>query len=827
MATNPYVNKVQYGNSTVMDITDTTASEGDVANGEVFYKKSGERATGTAMVAEIPLLPAHGGTGNTNGRVQVGQRSGDQIGQYATAEGYNNNASGQYAHAEGDSTVASSQGSHAEGSSTTASGTNAHAEGSSTTSSSTCTHAEGMGTTASNHYAHAEGANNTASGISSHAEGQNNTASGGYSHAGGFHTTAAYTNQTAIGTYNDNKSTTLFEVGNGSSNSASNAFEVYSDGHVNAQGEYYQGGVNKSAAWDAKVSESLLEDTVGWLGKNELPLTLDKLKSLNTHGTWSGNSFSNNSVTFACEFTSEGYLSKVTVSGTASSAANLFIDKSNGKQPYLGKRLTINGCPSGGSSSTYYINAYRVGTQDGSGGSFQETGNGYTFDYLNDASGTGGNISIGTASGYAASNLVFYPMLRDASITDDTYEPYHPSVKQTLRDAEVIEGKNLLSITAKTQTINDVTFTVNSDGSVKVNGTASAMALFVLNSNLEKVVNGGHYVLSGCPSGGGENSYRLEIRNSSDTIYTNAIDTGSGSGDIAPTSGFPAKATIRIASGYTANNVVFKPMLCTKEEWNKSHDYEPYYIPLKDAKFDRAEQRVLGAKNLLPMTLAGIKNLNSSRTWSGNSCTHNGVTFTVNTDSNGNVISISESGTATGFAFLRLARVSSFSGSYILNKGISADKFVYVQNESTSTLIASSTGGDVAVNLSPTSDVVNCIVAVNSGQTGTGIFYPMLRFASDPDDTFAPYVLTNKELMDSKDAWTAESIVSNGSVTFTGLDDTHGWGYEPYVWIDGNSTELDPYFKLTTISGAGTSNMTVIYSTNADSGSRVKLRIAK
>lgn len=47
MANNPYVNKVVYGNDVVMDITDTTAEPEDVAEGEVFYTKSGSRSVGT------------------------------------------------------------------------------------------------------------------------------------------------------------------------------------------------------------------------------------------------------------------------------------------------------------------------------------------------------------------------------------------------------------------------------------------------------------------------------------------------------------------------------------------------------------------------------------------------------------------------------------------------------------------------------------------------------------------------------------------------------------------------------------------------------------
>lgn len=42
------INKVVYGNDTLMDITDTTAEETDVAQGVTFYKNDGTRATGTA-----------------------------------------------------------------------------------------------------------------------------------------------------------------------------------------------------------------------------------------------------------------------------------------------------------------------------------------------------------------------------------------------------------------------------------------------------------------------------------------------------------------------------------------------------------------------------------------------------------------------------------------------------------------------------------------------------------------------------------------------------------------------------------------------------------
>ena len=65
MASNPYVNKVVYGNSTLIDISDTTATEYDVAEGKYFYAASGEKKVGTANPGSITVVETpdpHGGT---------------------------------------------------------------------------------------------------------------------------------------------------------------------------------------------------------------------------------------------------------------------------------------------------------------------------------------------------------------------------------------------------------------------------------------------------------------------------------------------------------------------------------------------------------------------------------------------------------------------------------------------------------------------------------------------------------------------------------------------------------------------------------------------
>lgn len=66
---------------------------------------------------------------------------------------------------------------------------------------------------------------------------------------------------------------------------------------------------------------------------------------------------------------------------------------------------------------------------------------------------------------------------------------------------ESTTGKNLLQITATSTTSNNVTFTVNNDGTVTVKtgtGGASANTNFFLNNSLSLETN--NYTVTGCPS---------------------------------------------------------------------------------------------------------------------------------------------------------------------------------------------------------------------------------------------------------------------------------------------------------------------------------------
>lgn len=69
MAANPYVNKVVYGNQTLIDLTNDDVTPEDVANGVYFHNASGERKMGTYVAPTVNnatlTIQKNGATVNT------------------------------------------------------------------------------------------------------------------------------------------------------------------------------------------------------------------------------------------------------------------------------------------------------------------------------------------------------------------------------------------------------------------------------------------------------------------------------------------------------------------------------------------------------------------------------------------------------------------------------------------------------------------------------------------------------------------------------------------------------------------------------------------
>lgn len=115
-----------------------------------------------------------------------------------------------------------------------------------------------------------------------------------------------------------------------------------------------------------------------------------------------------------------------------------------------------------------------------------------------------------------------------------------------------------------TRTENGITFTANTDGTIVANGTATDVAWFYLRGSSEKFKPPvGKHRYYGCPAGANANTYRIQVYayngTAEDPVYS--YDYGSGGVvDIKENTEYISIA-IRIASGYTANNLVFNPSM--------------------------------------------------------------------------------------------------------------------------------------------------------------------------------------------------------------------------------------------------------------------------
>lgn len=139
-------------------------------------------------------------------------------------------------------------------------------------------------------------------------------------------------------------------------------------------------------------------------------------------------------------------------------------------------------------------------------------------------------------------------------------------------------GKNLLENTGTTTTKNGITFTVNNDGSVTVNGTATGLVSFNINDKFS--LPNGEYILSGCPEGGDSSTYYLFML-ASDGLAPS--DKGDGKTFVVNNNHISYVA-IFIQSGVTLNNLTFYPMI--RKASVTDDTYEPYNGIDVDTRFE-------------------------------------------------------------------------------------------------------------------------------------------------------------------------------------------------------------------------------------------------
>ena len=314
-----------------------------------------------------------------------------------------------------------------------------------------------------------------------------------------------------------------------------------------------------------------------------------------------------------------------------------------------------------------------------------------------------------------------------------TIEDFAYQIKDYMRSAEVVKGKNYLYNNAPTtSTSHHINFTKNADLTITANGnnTDETAAWVKINENVSLPNN--DYVLSGGKSATKNISFTI-----GGTVYN---DIGNG---VQFTINNTVIPEIILYIKGEVDNEVFSPMICTLDEWNKSHDYEPYYVPVKDSKFDIADQQVLGAWNLLKYpyynTTKSVSGLDYTDLGDG-SVEADGTSTVSNNDFTCLSRGIMNYELEAGTYYVSGCPEGGSESTYHLR--ISKNK-VYNNPSQGFDDLGIDTGDGFSFTLTEKSQLN---VAIRIGQTSINhlIFKPMISL--EPNQPYVPYAMTNREL---------------------------------------------------------------------------------
>lgn len=331
--------------------------------------------------------------------------------------------------------------------------------------------------------------------------------------------------------------------------------------------KYYAGKAMEGTpeGYAAMVEEIGANQNGGFLRKNLLP---------RLHGNTT-----NNGITFTVNSDSS-----ITANGTASGNYAYYTLTAFEESPdFPAGSYILSGCPSGGSSSSYRIVASRM-VDGGTPTTVSDYGDGLSFE----SSGTFKvNVYLRIENGQTVNDLTFYPMIRSASIADGTYVPYVKSNYENQQEITESENagflqKNLLPNGLTTTTNNGVTFTVNDDGSVTLNGTSTGgSAVFDLPIDTLKV--GQSYTASGI-AGGSTATYQVYLQNA-EGLSTPVGNFGNGEKTWTQAEGsLVGRYRIRVANGATVDNVTIYPMIRPAEITDGTYvPYAPSNVELRNA----------------------------------------------------------------------------------------------------------------------------------------------------------------------------------------------------------------------------------------------------
>lgn len=401
-------------------------------------------------------------------------------------------------------------------------------------------------------------------------------------------------------------------------------------------------------------------------------------------------------------------------------------------------------------------------------------------------------INIRVKSGATVSNVLTHPMLIKAEIPDTSFEAPYESVKDTLREAEVIKGKNIFDTRNAVANRNDLTHVKNKDLSLSISaGTATNEWFYPANQDLLTPLNvkaGQKYKLSYGKTLITNLRVQVFYKETSASSYVQLANESTKPyvEFTAPNTFYNIWARFSVAAGNSIAACTIYPMLTLADE---NLDYETFYgSPLKDSMFPRSEQAILGAKNLMPFP---YYNANGSE---------NGVTWATNDD--GTVTVSTPNGPSTAQVNIHLIRPQNFP-SWLYNvplklsgcpSGGSATTYqmgAYLYDGTNSTNDYGN-GTDSFAFTSAGEEQLSINIRPNVTLSTPLTFKPLLTLASDTECDYEHFVspaMTNKEL--------TEKVFEKGILTNANdLNDIKTTGIYGVTTAPANSPENKEYATL-------------------------------
>lgn len=176
-----------------------------------------------------------------------------------------------------------------------------------------------------------------------------------------------------------------------------------------------------------------------------------------------------------------------------------------------------------------------------------------------------------------------------------------------LKDTTGWLGKNRCPITITNQTQVGVGLVVNADKSVTLNGTPTGNYSFPLGTVTNFNI-GDKFVISGCPNGGGENTYNIFVvcRDSNNTSLLAVSQYGADVTFTVPANTVKIDVYARVVNGSTISNKTFYTMIDTPEQHSLSPTYEPYHESVEEMLDGKADDMCTTGNHTLYMIATAI-----------------------------------------------------------------------------------------------------------------------------------------------------------------------------------------------------------------------------